>query len=208
MKIEFPCPASSNELQPTANGDYCTHCAKEVINIDGMTPQEVKDLADAEGELCISTSNGSLVSYSYSIRKFALSALIVFGSSLFAFADAQVADKINTFKVEKPKEASIALLQVVVVSQDGDTLSGSIQMEIELPNGKTLEPTEAEDGTYWVEIPAYAKGKSVTITADRYGKKKTRTVLISGLGEALVEEIQFKVKRMKYYGRFMGCPSF
>lgn len=209
MKIDFPCPASSSELTPTEKGDYCSYCDKEVVDIDRLSTAELENLDMSSGEVCVSTSNPNVISSTYSIRKFALSLLIVFGGALFRFADAQIEDKINSMQVEKSMEASIAMMQVVFVDQDGDTLSTSVDVTVELPNGKELKPILAEDDTYWVELPAYVKGKSITIKADRFGKTKTRTVYVYSVGENLVEEIRFKVKRMKYKGpRYMGCPAF
>ncbi len=208
MKIEFPCPVSPSELSPTAQGMLCLHCAKEVIDVDGLSAEEVKALAESKGSICVSTSDPTVVNFSYSLRKFALSLLIVFGSSLFTFADAQLADKVGSVKIEKPIEASIALMQISFVDQKGGTLSSSVDVAVELPNGKVIAPVLKDDGTFWLEIPAYCKGKQVLIVADRFGKKKYRSVYISGLGQEIYEEIKFKIKKIHYRYRTIGCPSF
>lgn len=209
MKIDFPCPVPENELISTERGDFCTHCAKEVVNIDGMSHNEVDTLMGSSQGICISTSDAKMLNLKYSIRKFALSLLIVFGGTLFKFADAQVEKNINTISWVQPTDASIGLMQIVIVNQDEDTLYSGVKLEVELPNGKSLEPNLSDDGTFWVELPAYAKGKSVTIVANRFGKKKTRIVYVSNMGEAISERIKFKVKSPKRMtGRLMGCPSF
>lgn len=208
MKIDFPCPASPKELIPTEAGSYCTHCSKEVINIDGMSADEVMDLMREEGSLCVSTSNAQAINRGYSLRKFALSLLIVFGGSLFTSLSAQVESTISSIAIEKPQAASIGILQVSFVDQHDNVLSTSVDVQIELPNGKIIEPTLSDDDFYYIELPAYVKGKSVTIIARRGDKKKVRTIYVSGLAQDLSEEIKFKTKKIKYTGRFMGCPSF
>lgn len=209
MKIDFPCPVLESELISTKKGDFCTHCSKEVVNIDDMSRNEVYSLMQSSQGICVSTSNAKILNLKYSIRKFALSLLIVFGGSLFKFADAQVEESIHAISLTQPAEASIGLMQIVIVNQEEDTLYSGVKLEVELPNGKLLEPNLADDGTYWVELPAYTKGKTITILANRWGKKKIRTVYVSHVGEAITERIKFKVKKPKRLsGRLMGCPSF
>lgn len=209
MKIEFPCPVSPNELIPTSKGGYCSHCSKEVINIDGLKPESVQELILKDKGVCISTTNPNSIYMAPSLRKFALSLLIVFGTSLFTFADAQVADKIDSLNEKNTIVQNGNMLQIVVLDQDGDAISSTVDVVIELPNGKELKPVLHEDRTYWLEIPLFVVGRSVVIHADRFGKKKSRKIHVSGIDEPLVEVIEFKLKKIKApYRGYIGCPSF
>ncbi|MCB9189207.1 MAG: hypothetical protein H6599_07970 [Flavobacteriales bacterium] len=208
MKIEFPCPVALDEMSPIENGSFCTHCSREVINTDGMSTEEVKKLARNNSGLCVSSSSSQVLDLSYSIRKFALSVLIIFGSSLFKFADAQLKKEIDSVQNELTQEVSIGRIQVILVDQHGDVIETRGEVQIELPNGKLLNPERTEDHTFWVEMPAYVKNKTIVITAEYMGRRKTRTLVVSGLGEAIAEEISFKVKKSEIYFRTWGCPSF
>jgi hypothetical protein len=41
LNIPTPCSADQSNFKPTANGGFCNHCAKEVIDFTNMTDQEI-----------------------------------------------------------------------------------------------------------------------------------------------------------------------
>ncbi|CAG5085419.1 hypothetical protein [Parvicella tangerina] len=210
MKIEFPCPVTRQELSPSSNGLFCSFCSKEVLSIDGIEPDKVKKLIAENDEVCISTVKRNVIHSGPSLRKFALSLLIVFGASLFRFADAQLLDRINSVKMSDSAVCKKRMLEIICVDQNVDTISSSVEVVLEMPNGKELKPLLEEDNTYLFEVPAFVVGKSIVIHADRFGKKKTRKVEFLENSVRVVEEIKFNVKtnRSKYQYRTIGCPSF
>ncbi len=159
MKIEFPCPKSFLEMQRTNNGFYCDDCKQTVLELPKVTREQL-------GNSKLNSESNCVVNYSetpvpkeslFTIRKFALAAMIVFGSGLFSFSNAQFAkqiSKINDSTSVCPIEP--AKIVVSVQNRKNQAIWGSVKAI--MPNGKELKFEEHIYGVYYLEIPAYAIG--------------------------------------------------
>jgi len=73
-KVENPCPIK-DKLDDIMDGDFCTHCHRNVFDLTQMTTAERQTfLADCQGEIC--------VSYSIPVKKLAKGAALTTAASL------------------------------------------------------------------------------------------------------------------------------
>jgi hypothetical protein len=137
-----------------------------------------------------------------SLSHFALALLVAGGTSLFNFANAQVASSIENVQVDLsvPEDPSIGILRVNLINQYGGFTWGNAW--VVLPNGKELEMYEIEEGRFYVEIPAYCKGKALHVYGEHLGKRKHLSTAMYGLSEDV--EVNLKFKSRKQYRRVVG----
>lgn len=89
MRIN-PCVEKLSEMESVENGKFCNSCGKTVIDLTGKSDQEIRWLYEQNnGELCGIVGESQLQEnrYYHPLKRFALALIIVFGTSLFVFAN-------------------------------------------------------------------------------------------------------------------------
>ncbi len=204
MMINFPCPKSILSMKPIEGGYFCDYCDSEVLDLTHLSDDELSRWKIENSSRCVIINESSQSTPKLTLSHFALALLLVGGASLFNFADAQMETTVKSVDLElkKPKDPSLGILHVNLVNQHGYPTYGSVW--VELPNGKELEMFETEKGKFYVEIPAYCKGKELVVTAEHLDKKKYVTTAMYQVGEDLVVNITFKAKykRIRAMGYF------
>jgi len=215
MNVAFPCPELLTNMTVVADGYHCGTCDKTVYDVTGKSEEDVKKMTQADESLCVvyETKTKPMESQSFSIRRFGLAVLIVFGVGLFSFASAQVEKNIR--KVSKEITSDIDNLKVggfvEINIQRNFSKSMSGKVNVELPNGKEDLLYVNSDGVYHYEVPAYCAGKEITFTMHTKGRVKKETIFIPLDMEN--QEVNFnflmsKKKAERPVFRTMGCPSF
>lgn len=193
--IQFPCPKSISAMTPIEGGYYCNYCKEEVLDITNLSDSELIKWKTENSSSCVVINEQKNSSPKATLSYFALALMIVGGSTYFNFSSAQMQDEIMQVKGELtvPENPSLGLLRVNVVNQYGHPTWGNAW--VELPNGKELELYEMEEGKFYVEIPAYCKGKALYVYAEHLGKKKHVSTVMYQLGEELEVSLVFKSHR-------------
>lgn len=90
MRIN-PCVESLKDMKPVDGGRYCSSCAKTIVDLTNKTNEEIRVMYDQnDGKLCGIVMPNQLQEnrYYHPLKRFALALIIVFGTSLFVFANA------------------------------------------------------------------------------------------------------------------------
>lgn len=201
--IQFPCPKSILSMTPVEGGYYCNYCKEEVLDLTNLSDSDLIKWKTENSSRCVIINEQKNGSPKAGLSYFALALMIVGGSSYFNFASAQLQNEIMQVKGELtiPQDASLGLLTVNLVNQYGHPTWGNAW--VELPNGKELELYEMEEGKFYVEIPAYCKGKMLHVYAEHLDKKKHISTVMYQVGEELEVSLVFKSHR-KYKIRTRG----
>lgn len=186
-------------MKPINGGYYCDFCKKEVLDLTHLTENDLLRWRSENSKSCVVINESKSSPNKFPLSHFALALLLVGGSAMFKFANAQLKDSIENVKVEisAPIEPSLGILTVHLKNQVDKPTWGNVW--VQLPNGKELELYEGEKGTYFVEIPAYCKGKELVVYAEHLKKKKHLTTTMFQLSEEL--EVTFVFKSSKNYVR-------
>ncbi len=193
--INFPCPKSVAAMTSLEGGYHCGSCNKKVTDLTHLSEVELLKWKSENATSCVVINETQQVGERSSLARFALALLMVAGSSLFTFSNAQVTTKIEEVngQVIKSHNPSIGILQVKLVNQYDRPTWGNVW--VQLPNGKELELFELEEGKYYVEIPVYCKGKELVVYAEHLGKIKHVTTSIHQVGEELSVSLKFKSRK-------------
>ena len=198
MKIEFPCPANSKELIVQNGKTFCTACNKDILNVDDP---------NISSNSCVmgDQNNDIQLDLSYSIRKFGLALMLVFGGALFNFSNAQVANELEATKKQMLEvKGHDGYLAVHVEARSGGFVHTSDPIVV-LDNGDTLKHVLFEEGVYYFELLAHHAGMDAMVYCYSRGKSKRRTVQFPLEGNP--EDVYFTFPKTKYRV-IMGCPSF
>lgn len=200
--IQFPCPKALSSMTPTADGYHCDFCNDEVTDLTHLSASDLKQWKAENNSKCVVISDTTRKVPRLSLSHFALALMIVCGSSLFTFADAQVEKQITNVKseVEVFQEPALGLLRVNLTNQYGYATWGTVW--VELPNGKELEMLEVEEGKFYIEIPAYCQGKDIHVYAEHLGKKKHVSTQMYQVSQEVKVDIVFRSR--KNYRRVVG----
>lgn len=181
-------------MSPVEGGFHCNYCDSKVYDLSHLSESELANWKTLNGSKCIILNEPTSSGAGNPLSVFALALLIVAGSSFFNFADAQVESELKNLDVQvtASQDSSLGILQVHLINQHQDSIWGKVW--VKLSNGKELELYEAEQGKYFVEIPAYCKGKEIVVFAEHLKKKKHTTTVMHQLGEDLEVTFTFKSK--------------
>lgn len=89
MRIN-PCVESLKDMKSVEGGRYCSSCAKTIVDLTNKTNEEIRVMYDQNnGKLCGIVMPNQLHEnrYYHPLKRFALALIIVFGTSLFVFAN-------------------------------------------------------------------------------------------------------------------------
>ncbi|MCB9196980.1 MAG: hypothetical protein H6600_00830 [Flavobacteriales bacterium] len=209
MFIEFPCPVKFENLSTTANGHFCSSCNKEVIDLDKFPfTENLKELVD--NNACVSSSERLEIHTGFSIRKFALGLLLVFGSSLFVISEAQLADSLNELKGALLNDSINNRLDVRIVNQQEIELYVGVEVYVILPNGQKLNPNLNNGDQIIFSIPDYSINKEIYVVAIRRGVKKSKRIVYNENTNSDIITFRFHTRKVKRprIGRIGGCPNF
>ncbi len=199
-EIEFPCPESISEMTPVAGGHHCKSCDQKIYDVTDMSESQIEALKQYEPNLCVSYEEleDEVAPKLFSIRKFALAVLVVFGTGMFSFTNAQLHDEIGNVKtaILSPEEASDSTttveLSILVMYRNKHSISASV--DVVLPNGKVIM-SHKKHGAHVLKIPTYCIGKQLTINVSNDGKTKSKKLLIQKENR----QVEFT-----YYGKSHG----
>lgn len=194
--IDFPCPKSVASMTPVEGGYHCNYCNKEVQDISALSQKELIEWKAENPGRCVIIAESKKSKFKFSLAHFALALLIVSGGAFFNFANAQTEKSITHVKGELsiPQHPSLGILKVNLRNQFDHYVSGRVW--VELPNGKELELYETEEGSFYTEIPAYCKGKTIYVFAEHLDKKKHLSTAMYKVSEELEINFVFKSHRM------------
>lgn len=197
MKIEFPCPKSITSMIIVDGGYHCNYCDSKVYDLTDLSDDQLASWKSENGSKCIIINDTKQSESRNSFSLFAMALLLVGGSSLFNFADAQMESDLKKIDptLITPQDSSLGILRVHLVNQHQDSIWGKVW--VKLPNGKELELLESDQGKFYIEIPTYCKGKELVVYAEHLNKKKHLTVAMCKLGEELEITFSFKSKFRK-----------
>lgn len=184
-------------MTPINGGYHCDYCNDKVLDLTHLSEDELSKWQTENSSACIVMNEPKKETTKLTLSHFALALLIVGGTSLFNFTNAQLAEEVANVEGELnvPKDLSLGVLQVKLVNQHGHASWGDVW--VELPNGKELELYELQEGSYYVEIPAYCKGKPLVVYAEHLDKKKHVSIIMYQTSEELIITIKFKSKKWR-----------
>jgi len=195
-QIEFPCPESITEMTPVKGGRHCKSCYQKIYDVTDMSESQIEVLKQNVPNLCVSyeVQEDVVTPKLFSIRKFALAVLVVFGTGMFSFTNAQLSDEIGNVKEQllnsKEQKLPEFNLKVRIYNQFDETIKG--QVSIVLPNGKRLISFRSEEGFYYFLIPEYCKDK--TIVVELISGKKKKNKKLKNFAPDELKEVEIKLK--------------
>lgn len=194
--IDFPCPKSITSMTPVEGGYHCNYCNKKVRDVSELSWNQLITWKAENAGQCVIITQPKRSKARFSLAHFALALMIVSGGAFFNFGNAQVKEHITNVKGELniPQDPSLGILKVNLKNQFDHHVSGRAWLE--LPNGKEIELYEAEEGVFYVEIPAYCKGKTIYVFAEHLDKKKHISTAMYQFSEELEVDFVFKSHRM------------
>lgn len=123
-----PCVESLKDMKPVEGGRYCGSCAKTIVDLTNKSDQEIRKMYDEHnGKLCGIVMPNQLQEnkYYHPLKRFALALIIVFGTSLFVFANANGFNQFRTKAYAQLKQADIKLQIKGYVFGAGNPLVGA-----------------------------------------------------------------------------------
>lgn len=186
-----PCPESWEEMKNIPEGKFCGVCNTNVYDLSDKPLEEIESNF-INKELCVKMTEEQVnaLRFIHPIKRFAVAAFFIFGSSLFTISYGQVsADSIS---VHKPKECRV-FGRFVYEKSSKQALGRTITIETETNKYSTESD---EKGRYTFRVPHGSKiinfnSKDVDI---EIGNKKS-----INLGKTKL--------RINRFGS-IGCPSF
>jgi len=197
-QIEFPCPEPIEEMTPVKGGHHCKSCNQKIYDVTDMSESQIEVLKQNVPNLCVSYEEQEdvVTPKLFSIRRFALAVLVVFGTGMFSFTNAQLSEEIGNVKtaILSPgaSDSTTVELSVLVMYRNKHSISAFV--EAVLPNGKVII-SHKEHGAHVLEIPTYCIGKELTINVSNDGKTKSKKLLIKKENS----QVEFT-----YYGKSHG----
>lgn len=206
MNVEFPCPENLQNMSKTDSGYHCHACEREVVDVSRMTSKEQEALSIVR-QVCIVNTQYEPILHRQSIRSFALALILVFGTGLFSFANAQLSKDIKSLN-DSLSICPVSQAKIIATVQhtNGSMLTATVVAI--LPNGKEEVFTQNEMGIYSFDIPAYALGKEIEIVVSKRNRTKVEYVSVETNEDTAALDFVFHGKKIARIYRTIGCPSF
>ncbi|CAG5081605.1 hypothetical protein [Parvicella tangerina] len=166
-----PCIESLNDMKPVEGGRYCGSCAKTIVDLTNKSNQEIRQLYDEHnGKLCGIVMPNQLQEnkYYHPLKRFALALIIVFGTSLFVFANANGFNQFRNQAIGQLKQAEVKLQVKGFVFGEGNPLIGA--KVIASVNGIDYTGFSSVNGEFKIDIPQEYSG-DITIKYIHAGYK-------------------------------------
>lgn len=217
LQIPNPCSASWRAMSPTANGRYCSSCAKEVVDFTNSNDEVIANYmqANASSHICGRFNTSQLsrplkvaptISAYSRYGKWIVAALLL-GSSHLAFANElavlqtqQVvfADAIKIEQdcveiVHEQKQAYYTIKGRIVDDETGEELLGASIYAVGLELGTVSDL----DGNFQLQIPLDVLELVDTLQFAYVGFKQQNFVLTAQHKANLVEHRQIELKPIK-----------
>lgn len=185
-------------MKPVKGGFSCDFCSKRVIDLSHLNRDQLNSWKEKNGSQCVIINSEFNVDHvKMSLAKFGLALLLVAGSSLFVFSNAQTS---NTFQqvgkiLNSDTDTTDAKLTVHLIDKKGRPVSGHVWITDE--NDREFEMFEKEIGVYEVPLLDDMREMMITIQAER--NSVIRTVYITEpLGVVPIEiNMDEKVKKLR-----------
>lgn len=192
MKIEIPQPCSENwhNMTPDANGRFCGHCQKTVIDFTSYTDQQLKDyLQKNSSSVCgylqqsqISTSTLKPVTAYSGLKLFLSSLLLSLGLVNNAKGETNLAEvKLTSYTTQeisvRVSDSVKVITGRIISKEDNETVPGAV-IAIK---GTEIKTYSDKDGNFRLEIPAHLiPKKKITLTVNFIGYEETTKKIKSG----------------------------
>lgn len=189
-------------MTPIEGGYHCDYCNDKVLDISSLSENDLAKWRSENSSACVIINETKNDSSKTTLSHFALALMVVGGGAFFNFADAQLEENVSKIESELsiPQDPSLGILKVNLENQYGSRTWGNAW--VELPNGKELEMYEKSEGEFYVEIPAYCKGKTLHVYAEHLDKKKHVSTVMYHVGEDV--EVTLRFKSHKRYRRMVA----
>ncbi|MCB9195204.1 MAG: carboxypeptidase regulatory-like domain-containing protein [Flavobacteriales bacterium] len=158
MRIN-PCVENLSDMTPVNGGRYCSSCEKTIVDLTNKSNQEIRVLYDQnEGKLCGIVRPNQLHEnrYYHPLKRFALALIIVFGTSLFVFANTS---GFNQFRSKVYEELDNNALKMTIkgfVYGVGNPLVGA--EVIAKVNGLEYVAYTDVNGAFTLDVPEINEG--------------------------------------------------
>lgn len=214
VKIINPCHKKINDFKSIDGKKYCDGCQKKIYDFSNSTLIEIRDVYNQKkGAVCGIFNQGVLASkQEHTIYKglklFALSSLLVFGSSLFVFGQ-QTQQEIDAFHKQAEK-----IIGIPTATIKGKVKNSFEEQTLNVYYNDSLIGTAIvkDDRTFELEIPITFTDESLIFEIDipSFHNKKGHSFRYEDIDitvnpyKKLV--LIFKAKRIYY--KTAGVPSF
>lgn len=194
-----PCEKDYNNFKHLGSNAYhCDTCNHKVTDI---SDNGKADIFDFEGK-CVIASQEQIdeLKFVHPLKRFAVAAFFVFGTSLFIIPDIMAQDKSND-KVTLNASSGAVTGRVVGSKERGVS---RVKVMIIFKNGTTLETITGFSGEFFIEIPNDVNSNEfeVLIESSRKGKRVHSKSIQSSLENVMINDlgdikIHFKQKRRR-----------
>lgn len=153
MKLN-PCVESLKDMKPVDGGRYCGSCAKTIVDLTNKSNQEIRQMYDDhDGKLCGIVKPNQLQEnkFYHPLKRFALSLIIVFGTSLFVFANTNGFNQFRNNAYSQLKQADVKLTINGYIFGGGNPLVGAEVVAI--INGVDYIGYSDINGEYKIDVP-------------------------------------------------------
>lgn len=156
-----PCVENLSDMTPVEGGRFCASCAKTIVDLTNKTNDEIRTLYDENnGKLCGIVMPGQLQEnrYYHPLKRFALALMIVFGTSLFVFANDNGFNQFRNQAYQQLKQDELKLtIEGFVYGNGGMPLAGA--EVIAKVNGLDYVVYTDLDGKFMLEVPETNTGE-------------------------------------------------
>lgn len=181
FNIPDPCPADWDKMTPTEQGRHCEHCDKEVTDLSKANFLEIQRKArEKAGDLCMVVDErrvnytGPQRMFFRRMRRFAIAAMLVFGSSLFSFASPAQASECEAILTEfVGTDDDTKSFQGRAFKDNSDEALVFVRVIFYVDGDKVSETMTDETGAFTAELPYGEDGQELTIkfkSKDFYSK--------------------------------------
>jgi hypothetical protein len=166
-----PCIESLKDMKPVEGGRYCASCAKTIVDLTNKSNQEIRTLYDEHnGKLCGIVMPNQLQEnkFYHPLKRFALALMIVFGTSLFVFANAHGFNQFQKKAIAHLKGDEVNLTVKGFVFSDQNPLVGA--GVVAKVDGKDYIAFTDINGEFQLSLPEVTTGE-VTLIISHAGYK-------------------------------------
>lgn len=169
--IPDPCPADWDEMTPTEQGRHCKYCDKEVVDLSRANFLEIqRKTREKAGEICVAVDErrvnytGPQRMFFRRLRRFAVAAMLVFGTSLFSFATPAQAENCRSILTEfVGNDNENKTLQGRAVDAKTAEVIAFVRVIFYIDGDKVGESITDEKGAFTAEIPFGDNGQKLTM---------------------------------------------
>ncbi len=168
-----PCIERLSDMKPVDGGRFCDSCAKTIVDLTEKSNQEIRQMYDEHnGKLCGIVKPNQLQEnrFYHPLKRFALALIIVFGTSLFVFANASGFNQFRSEAISQLKQSEVKLTLKGFVFGGGNPLVGA---EVVATVGGTDYVAYSDlDGAFKIDVPQEYSG-DITIKYVHAGYKNS-----------------------------------